>query len=85
MGEKAGMRGQWLTRGRSESQTRKFILATAIELEYSVLREKWACSDLNRGPSDYESPALTAELQARTPFILEHAKLGASYFEEAEA
>jgi hypothetical protein len=24
----------------------------------------WACSDLNRGPSDYESPALTAELQA---------------------
>ena len=25
----------------------------------------WACSDLNRGPSDYESPALTAELQAR--------------------
>jgi integrase len=24
----------------------------------------WACSDLNRGPRDYESPALTAELQA---------------------
>ena len=26
-------------------------------------REKWPRSDLNRGPSDYESPALTAELQ----------------------
>ena len=25
----------------------------------------WARSDLNRGPSDYESPALTAELRAR--------------------
>ena len=25
----------------------------------------WAHSDLNRGPSDYESPALTAELWAR--------------------
>src|ERR1700722_11653331 len=27
--------------------------------------EWWARSDLNRGPSDYESPALTAELRAR--------------------
>src|SRR5438552_15036698 len=26
----------------------------------------WAHSDLNRGPSDYESPALTAELWARS-------------------
>ena len=26
--------------------------------------EDWARSDLNRGPSDYESPALTAELRA---------------------
>ena len=25
----------------------------------------WARSDLNRGPRDYESPALTAELRAR--------------------
>ena len=29
-------------------------------------REWWARSDLNRGPSDYESPALTAELRAQT-------------------
>ena len=27
---------------------------------------KWPRSDSNRGPSDYESPALTAELQGRT-------------------
>ena len=26
---------------------------------------RWARSDLNRGPRDYESPALTAELQAQ--------------------
>src|SRR5579884_195644 len=26
----------------------------------------WACQDSNLGPRDYESPALTAELQARS-------------------
>ena len=35
------------------------------------LNEWWACSDLNRGPSDYESPALTAELWARCWQLLE--------------
>src|SRR5437773_1916490 len=28
---------------------------------------KWARQDSNLGPRDYESPALTAELQARSP------------------
>ena len=27
----------------------------------------WACQDSNLGPRDYESPALTAELQAQLP------------------
>src|SRR5437899_2897979 len=35
----------------------------------------WARTDLNRGPSDYESPALTAELRAQEP--------GASWAESA--
>ena len=30
---------------------------------------RWARRDLNPGPRDYESPALTAELQAR---LIEH-------------
>jgi hypothetical protein len=41
-------------------------------LALGALRAKgwWARPDLNRGPSDYESPALTAELRARkTDFI----------------
>jgi hypothetical protein len=32
--------------------------------------EGWARLDSNQGPRDYESPALTAELQARTRFEL---------------
>ncbi len=31
-----------------------------------LLRLWWACSDLNREPKDYESSALTIELQARS-------------------
>ncbi len=31
----------------------------------SAGRAKWARQDSNLGPRDYESPALTAELQAR--------------------
>ena len=30
----------------------------------------WACSDLNREPKDYESSALTIELQAREALLL---------------
>ncbi len=36
----------------------------AVALRCS-LREGWARQDSNLGPRDYESPALTAELQAR--------------------
>ena len=47
------------------------IAATSVEKNpmrispQSDGQSKWACTDLNRGPRDYESPALTAELQAR--------------------
>jgi hypothetical protein len=34
---------------------------------------EWARQDSNLGPRDYESPALTAELQARFLFKLNHA------------
>ena len=37
----------------------------------SVIGKWWAHSDLNRGPSDYESPALTAELWARNDCLRE--------------
>ena len=30
----------------------------------------WAILDLNQGPRDYESPALTTELMARNVFII---------------
>ena len=30
----------------------------------------WAILDLNQGPRDYESPALTTELMARSVFII---------------
>ncbi len=33
----------------------------------ALIFSKWARRDLNPGPRDYESPALTAELQARLP------------------
>ena len=34
--------------------------------------EGWARQDSNLGPRDYESPALTAELQARVAMQLNH-------------
>ena len=34
----------------------------------------WARQDSNLGPRDYESPALTAELQARTIVEVKHSK-----------
>ena len=35
----------------------------------SAGRAKWARQDSNLGPRDYESPALTAELQARFSWV----------------
>jgi hypothetical protein len=32
----------------------------------------WARQDSNLGPRDYESPALTAELQARVDYTVKH-------------
>jgi hypothetical protein len=37
--------------------------------------EAWARQDSNLGPRDYESPALTAELQARISYALKHSIL----------
>lgn len=34
-------------------------------MNYDIVKRWWACSDLNREPKDYESSALTIELQAR--------------------
>ena len=45
---------------RHRKWCRKFA-ASAIRMEHS----DWARQDSNLGPRDYESPALTAELQAR--------------------
>jgi hypothetical protein len=36
----------------------------------SVLEKWWARQDLNLGPTDYESAALTAELRARRALML---------------
>ena len=36
-----------------------------VHQEMDLSAEWWARRDLNPGPRDYESPALTAELQAR--------------------
>src|SRR6185437_15436212 len=41
------------------------ITEVQIPLYFQGLSCWWAHSDLNRGPSDYESPALNAELRAR--------------------
>src|SRR5438874_13412834 len=40
------------------------------------MRYKWACLDLNQGPSGYEPPALTPELQARTASIARKSRAG---------
>ena len=44
--------------------------STRLEFDIVPGRKWWAHSDLNRGPSDYESPALTAELWALKVLIL---------------
>ena len=41
------------------------IISTHPRNQQFTRNIRWAHSDLNRGPRDYESPALTAELQAR--------------------
>ncbi len=41
-----------------------------------IMRYKWACLDLNQGPSGYEPPALTPELQARTASIARKSRAG---------
>jgi hypothetical protein len=54
------------------SQSHKMILpivadekSPQIHQEMDLSPKWWARRDLNPGPRDYESPALTAELQAR--------------------
>jgi hypothetical protein len=39
---------------------------------FSLRPEKWARQDSNLGPRDYESPALTAELQAHLNYRVKH-------------
>ena len=56
-----------MTGGCSELKTRT-TPGGALRLRFNVLtsfRSWWARSDLNREPKDYESSALTIELQAR--------------------
>ena len=47
-------------------------MATAWQPSHFALlqSEGWARLDSNQGPRDYESPALTAELQAHLPMKL---------------
>src|SRR5438309_5196593 len=44
--------------------TRRSPFNSAFRIRHSAL--EWALQDLNLGPTDYESAALTAELRART-------------------
>src|SRR2546426_5830793 len=44
--------------------TRRSPFDSAFRIRHSAL--EWALQDLNLGPTDYESAALTAELRART-------------------
>src|SRR5690242_4391244 len=56
----ATVRLQW-RQNRNEYGSRLAPLNAYISATYL----QWACSDSNREPRDYESPALTVELQAR--------------------
>ena len=48
------------------SLTLPFDLVEVIKFNFlTSLRNYWAILDLNQGPKDYESSALTAELMAR--------------------
>ena len=47
--------------------TLPFGLLEVIYIQFlTSLRKYWAILDLNQGPKDYESSALTAELMARS-------------------
>ena len=47
-------------------ELRSFVLKEVIYVMFlTSLRNSWAILDLGQGPSDYESPALTAELMAQ--------------------
>ena len=48
-----------------KSAIRRSILLSEIRHPKSAMQMMWARQDSNLGPRDYESPALTAELQAR--------------------
>ena len=55
-------------RGKSKHTARlHFVTAWQPSLFRCAPSEGWARQDSNLGPRDYESPALTAELQARIP------------------
>ena len=47
----------------------------SLRLFAALQSEGWARQDSNLGPRDYESPALTAELQARGIPTINHANL----------
>ena len=47
-------------------ELRSFVLKEVIYVMFlTSLRNIWAILDLDQGPSDYESPALTAELMTK--------------------
>src|SRR2546425_4245718 len=49
---------------------RQYLEGTRPELVKAASQFWWALQDLNLGPTDYESAALTAELRARATAIL---------------
>src|SRR5213075_2717879 len=49
--------------------------STIANRQSKIENEKWARQDSNLGPRDYESPALTAELQAHLPTKIDAAAL----------
>lgn len=57
-------------RQEAEERTKAMIFRLIVSfrplLSVTVQMNRWACSDSNREPRDYESPALTVELQARS-------------------
>src|ERR1043166_6030462 len=60
-----------LLRRRKRAETSRFLAGLKTDSwRYLVRKVWWAHQDLNLGPSDYESPALTTELWARfTPHM----------------
>jgi hypothetical protein len=47
--------------------TLTFLWRRSLRIVAALQSEGWARQDSNLGPRDYESPALTAELQAHSP------------------